>query len=282
MKEFTLSIALKTIGRHLIISIAIFFLTYLTLPNLNLIDEKHKLVKIVKIGSVPPLYAKNILSFKSISEILGSTAFKLMLKNEFKDSGGVSHFKVEKNPLGIVSIEFKDNNSDVILNTATFLMKELQQIDNSSIQNIFIELDNDISHLREMQQLFIDSSTDTKLTPEIIKRYADMQKIYDTEMEVEDKLKNISSINEIVKLNKDLVNEKLELKRLKVKTDKASRDMKVFKNQEFEPISFLYPVDQSELENYFPNTFLFFGISLTTALLYNLLLLNFKFRKSAQ
>jgi hypothetical protein len=58
--------------------------------------------------------------------------------------------------------------------------------------------------------------------------------------------------------------------------------MKVFKNQEFEPISFLYPVDQSELENYFPNTFLFFGISLTTALLYNLLLLNFKFRKSAQ
>ena len=282
MKEFTLSTALNTIGRHLIVSVAIFFVVFLTLPNLSLIDDKHKLVKIVKLGTAPPLYASEMLNYKTANEILGSTSFKLFLSNELKDTGGASHFKLELNELGIFSIELKDDSADVVLNTATAIMKELNRVDTVMILKIFEKLDKDIKHVRNIAQILTDSSDEYNLTPNLITKYAEMQKIYDIKMEVEDTLKNVSSITDLVRLTREVADQEISAKQIKAESEKTISDMQFFKAEKFKPISFLFPVNQSQLENYFPNTFLFFGISLSLALLYNLILLNFKFRKSAQ
>ena len=118
-----------------------------------------------------------------------------------------------------------------------------------------------------------------------IEKYASMQKIYDTAYDGGD-VRGSSGIDldKIVMLKREESAMKDTLEQQQFKINQEISDLESIKRVGFTKVSYLYPVASTDSTKYYPNSMIFFGISLLVAFFYNLFILNFlhiKYKKSA-
>jgi len=281
MNEFTLFNALNIIKRHLLVTIAIFFAAFWVLPNLNILENQYSAQKLIKPGSHHKSFLLPLLDYQNINGILSSTSFNNYL-NQATNGSGVASFKITENNIGNMFLIFKSHNKESIINTADSLMKKLQEFDNNSIQVKIEEINEILDVDREILRVLLESNNDYFLTEKDIEEWAKKQKEYDLAIQ------DVNEFNQKYKINLvSIMNYKSEetLRQVKLQKDilhqqKKIEDLEFILTEGFKPVSYLFPVTESDISKYFPNSLIFFGLSLIAAFLYNLILLLYKFRKS--
>ena len=286
MSVFTLAKALGIIGRHLVITLAIGFAVYFLLPSLNIVENRYTVSKVVNFGSnYNKAMQADLLNTKTIKERIASAAFRISVNKKLSESDGnlsAAQFKVSTNEDKITFLTAKSHDKDLIIKTLKAIMETLQVIDKEAIQKQIDEIDSIIDHDKRIMKILIDGDKNYSITNDDINEYVAWQKLYDESFNIDDNIKNSGDISSIVRLNFELQDKKNHVKRSVVNSEKKISDLELAKQNDFESISYLYPPLTNQLRKYFPNSFLYFGISFLFALLYNLFLLNYKFRESVK
>ena len=282
MKAFTLSSALNTVGKHLIISLGIFVIAYWSLPKLDLIDEKHQIKKIIDFGESPNGHPTRLLDFLKINEILGSNYINLFLAEKL-GADNVAKFTLVQGLVGDVYLTFQGRRN-TLAPTASVLIKKLQEYDQERIEIKYLIIDRQLKvDIQELEN-FKSSMADYVLTPDEVAYYAKLQKKYDKEYDGlgNDRLNSSAHIGSFIRLKNDDVDRSVNMKGAILSKENLIEETQFAKSQGFKTVDYLFPVADEEITKYYPNSILFFGISLILALFYNLILLTYQFRKSVK
>ena len=281
MNEFSLAKALNIIGKNLIISTVIFFVCYLTIPNLNLFDSKYKSYKTVVLGEYPNGHGLKLLNYKDISEIVASPNMAQYLRKKLENIG-FFEVSTEKSVQGNISLTTISSSPDSIISIQNTVMARLQEIDQKAINKKLLLINRILRDERQVLDLLNESIDSFGLTSNDIKYYSSLQKTYDDAYDSSDVIENNSDIESLIRLKESEINRQLELTRSIIAQKQKIELLDDLIINDFKTVSFLYPPVISESSKYFPNNVLFFGISLFLVLLYNLFLLNYKFKQSAK
>ena len=280
MNEFTLLTALNGIKRHFLITVALFLVTLFLLPSLNIIDNRYTMQKVVVVGTSPPgEYSLSFLEFNEMYAIIGSSNMADSLSNTL-GSDGVSQYAIEITYEENILLDFKGHEPDNLINTANLIMKRFQSFDEISIQKKIDTINIAISEKRKLLELVSFSGDYLSVSNADLELYASKQKIYNTALENdEDRVETNIDIDKIINIK---INEKRDENKIKLKEFHLNNDisnLELIKKIGFTPVSYLYPADLKDISKYYPNATIFFGISLLTALFYNLIMLNFLYIK---
>ena len=278
MKDFTIQDALNIVLKHSLISILIFFGTFFILPNLNLIESRYSLSKIILLGEYPANHPASLLGVRGISEVLASKNMKLFLGESIKDSTPAS-YKIERDELGVISIEFKGKDTNGIDLTAKYLMTKLQEYDQKAIQKKIKKIEKIIDIDEKIYLLMLNSKNDYSLSEGDIQEFSNLKKNYDDYISKEIIEENSVNVIDLLKLKAEDTGRNLFLERQLLEQRKKITDLKAVVTEDFKTARYLYPVSKKEISRYYPNSALFFGVSLIIVFLYNLVLLNYKYRK---
>jgi len=282
MKKFTLSSALNIIGMHFIISLIIFAIVFWTLPSLNLIDEKHKIQKIISLGEFPKGHSTRFLDFSAIDELLESSYMTIFLAEKLGDNN-LAKFTLEQSLIGNIFLTF-EGRRNTLIPTANTLMEKLQEYDKKEIEKKLEKIDRQLKIELEELEIFKNSMNNYSLTLEEIATYAKLQKIYDLEYDGSSRGRDYSSnaIGTFISLKNEDVNRRVNLKGAILTKENLINETQLIKSEGFKTVKYLFPVDDKEISKYYPSSILFFGISLIFVFLYNLILLNYHFQKSVK
>lgn len=280
MNEFTLFKALNILKSHLLVTIALFMVIYWTLPSQNFIDNKYTLTKIIKPGFHHRDFDIPLLNFKDINGIILSPSFYTYLSKETNGSG-VASFKIEENDAKNISITFKSDDKDIIINTANVLMKNLIEFDEAAIQITLEEINETLNVEREILKILLNSNTEYQFTDQDLEEWSKRQKDYDLTIDDMEEFNQKYKLNliSLMRFKADDTSREVELKKEILLQRKLINKLELIKNVDFKPVSYLYPVSKNDISKYYPNTLTYFGISLLVVFLYNLILLIYKFRQ---
>ena len=283
MNEFTLFKALNILKRHLLVTIALFLVTYWALPSLNILDNKYTVEKIIKSGRHPIEFNTPLLGFPDINGILISSSLQLYLQKTIVESG-VSSFSLTENDADNMVLTFKSTNPDSIVNTAKAVMQRLQEFDNVSIQRQFNVINEILDVDREILEILETSDDDYLFTDEDIEAWANQQKKYDLAIEdmVDFNQKYKLNLVSLMRFKTDDTFRQVELDTEILNQKKIIAKWEAMKKDDFTTVSYLFPVSEKEISIYFPNPMIFFGLSLLVAFFYNLILLSYKYRESVK
>ena len=279
MSEFTLLTALNGIKKHLLVTVVLFIVTYWLLPSLNIIDNRYSMQKTINLGTYEPPHHVTYLNFSEIHAIVSSTSTAVFLSNNL-ENGRVAQYKVSSNEENNIVLELQSKNSDTLIKTANLVMERLQEFDESRIQKKIIKIDKAIAKNLQILQIFSISDKEYIPTQEDIEQYASMQKIYDTAYEVDGSNEGSINFDEIVRLKREEVDNKIILAEKKMLLDNDILMLEEVKKTGFKTLSYLFPVSRMDISKYYPNDIIFFGISLLVAFFYNLIMLNFLYIKN--
>lgn len=282
MNEFTLFYALNIIKRHLLVTVAIFFVSFMVLPSLNILEITYSAQKIIKPGKHHKNFFTPLLDYSNINGVLISPSFSNYLSKNIQE--GVSSFKISENEAGNMFITFKSNNHDSIINTAIALMRGLQEFDNTSIQKKLNEIDKLLDMDRQVLEILEDSNNDYVFTDQDIEYWSKKQKDYDLVIQDTDDFDQKYKINlvDLMKFKIDDTTRQVKLNRDILYQKKKINDLELIRNEGFEAVSYLFPVTKNDISQSFPNSITFFGISLLIAFFYNFILLIYKYRESVK
>ena len=285
MNEFTLLTVLNSIKRHFLITVALFLVTFWLLPSLNILDNRYTMQKVINIGTAAPGYPVDFLNFEEMHAIAASANTGLFLNNTL-GNGRVAKINLQISNEGNIILVLKSHNVDNIVKTANLIMKRFEEFDELNIQKkIRAAIDKPISNKRKFLQIISSQSDHYMVSNADIEKYASMQKIYDTAYDGGDVRGGGSiDLDKIVMLKREesLIKDNLEKQQFKI--NQEILDLESIKRFGFKKVSYLYPVVSTDSTKYFPNSMIFFGISLLVAFFYNLFILNFlhiKYKKSA-
>ncbi len=285
MNEFTLLTVLNSIKRHFLITVALFVVTFWSLPSLNILDNRYTMQKVINIGTAAPGYPVDFLNFEEMHAIAASANTGLFLNNTL-GNGRVAKINLQISKEGNIILVLKSHNVDNIVKTANLIMKRFEEFDELNIQKkIRTVIDKPISDKRKFLQMISLQSDHYMVSNADIEQYASMQKIYDTAYDGGD-VRGGSSIDldKIVMLKREESSKKDSLEQQQFQINKEISDLELIKRVGFTKVSYLYPVVSTDSTKYYPNNMIFFGISLLVAFFYNLFILNFlyiKYKKSA-
>tara|TARA_B110000008_G_scaffold279831_1_gene328944 strand:- start:4755 stop:5591 length:837 start_codon:yes stop_codon:yes gene_type:complete len=275
MNEFTLSKALNIIYRHFLVTIAIFVVTYWSLPNLNLIQDKFKVQKTVHLGQYPKGHRIELLDYNKIYEIVQSPSMYLYLQ---KNSESVSKYYVDKSEFGNIFLTLEGQEADII-NTGNLIMLKLQEFDERVIEVEKSELKRRLELDRKALETLSKSENSYAITNNDIEDFAELQESFDKLYKPKNILQSSSNIAAVVNLKREDVNRQVNLT-LGIQNKKLDiQNLEVMLDEGFKSVSYLFPLSIDEVKKFYPSPILFFGISLFVAFLYNLVLLNYKFRE---
>jgi hypothetical protein len=276
MNKFTLSVGLNAIKKHFLASIALFTVTMLVLTNFNILDNRYALKKVISPGTSNSIdkYKADILEKDGIKTIIGSKSIKLFL-------GVTGNGKVSKYRVGIkdeksdfVTVTFKGDSVESVFNTANGLIEELQKIDRLEIKHSV----DFISRLLSSKYEEINNISLINKSPipsdDAIEFYASMQKKYD-KFYNGDNINNINNINidSIIALNQKDIQNQIKSIDLKLELNREIYMLEKIIKNDYKALSYLFPVARQDIEKYFPNPIVFFGISLLAVVFYNLIML---------
>jgi len=285
MNEFTLLTVLNSIKRHFLITVALFLVTFWSLPSLNILDNRYTMQKVIIIGTAAPGFSVDFLNFEEMHAIAASPNTGLFLNNTL-GNGRAAKINLQISKEGNLILVLKSHNVDNIVKTANLIMERFEGFDELNIQKkIRTAIDKPISDKRKFLQMISLQSDHYMVSNADIEQYASMQKIYDTAYDGGD-VRGSSSIDldKIVMLKREESSIKDSLEQQQFQINKEISDLELIKRDGFTKVSYLYPVVSTDSTKYYPNDMIFFGISLLVAFFYNLFILNFlyiKYKKSA-
>jgi len=280
MNEFTLSTALNSIRKHLLVTVALFSVVFWGLPSLNILDNQYIMKKTIHLGAYEPGHVVDLLNFKKIHAIVKSDNTSIFLNNALESE--VAQFSISENAEKNIILVLKSHSHDKLVNTANLIMKRLQEFDEAQIQNKIDELNNLLSDKRKVLEILVSSDDKYILSNADIEQYASMQKIYDTAYSGLKAGEASSDINGLMRLKRESINRKVNLEQTVITIKQEIEKLELIKEKGFKKVSYLYPVSADEAGKYFPNNMVFFAISLFAAFFYNLIMLNIKFNKSSR
>ncbi len=279
MENFTLSTALHCVKKQLPITILLSVATFYVLLNGSFIDNKYHMSKEVLTGFFPSTSEIKILSKSSIEALLSSRSFFLKVTNNLKGKK-VSSYKVDVyGSKDFISLNFKSNNKDIIFNTSKAVMNELKKIDDIEIQKEIKYIKKTIQAKEEFIQSIQLLNSSKEILNDDIRRYSEDQKVYY-------KFYKRDVVNNITGSVSDLARIKLERTSFEISNEERVNELseeidrlKFLSEFGFQKVSYLLPVSKESIEKYYPNRLVFIGFSVFLAILYNLIVLNFYFRK---
>ena len=282
MNEFTLFTVFNAVKKHFLVTIVLFGLTYWLVPDTNFIDKKYSMEKTIILGEGAKGYPSDVLNYQKIHAILSSANTRIYLGNDIPPP--VARFKVTKTEEKNIVLVLKHTNPDSIFNTAMIIMERLQEFDELEIQKQISLIYEDITEMRKSRQLILLSAENFEVNNSDIEEYISKQTKYDlafTPFDI-DRQTN-SDIFGLTRLKREDAQRRLntELKIMQIDKDIRTEEVKI--KEGFKKVSYLFPVSSQEINKYYPNDIIFFGISLLTAFFYNLIMLNFlyiKYKKS--
>jgi hypothetical protein len=277
MNEFSLLKALDYIRRNLLISIALFFVANWSLPNLNLIENQYKIIKIIKTGQYPDDLEIPLLQFVDINGILSSTAVSKYLQKTIQ-TDQIPSFKISENEVGNIFLTLKGNDPDTIIKTADALMQKLQDIDNIEIEKKLNVIQARLNVDYRILQMLEKSDNQYIFSDKDIQEWANLQKKYDLAMQDEDEFDQKYKINlvNIMRYKVDDNKRKIALDSEILLLDNEIKRKQALLNN-FSKVSYLFPLSRDEVSLFYPNAIVFFGLSLLVTLFYNLIMLNVVF-----
>ena len=282
MNEFTLFTVFNAVKKHFLVTIVLFGLTYWLVPGMNFIDNRYSMEKTIILGEGATGYLPDLLKYQNIHAILSSANLRRYLADDIPPP--VARFKVKRSEEENIVLVLKHTNPDSIFNTATLIMKKLQEFDELEIQKQISLIDKDIASIRKLRQILLLSDEKFEVNINDIEEYVSKQINFDSVYSpIGVERKNYGDIVGVTRLKREDANRRLdtELKIMKMDKDIMLLEGKI--NEGFKKVSYLFPLSPQELKKYYPNDILFFGISLLTAFFYNLIMLNFlyiKYKKS--
>jgi len=283
MDAFTLSTALKIIVRHFLVTVVLFTVALLSLPSLNILDNRYEVEKVIKPGSYPPGRGIDLLDHKEMSEIISSPYMGLFLK-ETLGSSGISSYKINVSIDGItagypyISLTLKGKDSNVIINTANTIMQRLKEFDRLEIQKDIILLNETLNKEREFLQIMLSSVDEFSLTKADIEQHLAIRKIYDAAYETD--VVNTSDFNSLRNFKIDDTVRNIDLKKQIINKVEQLETLERFIDEGYKEVSFLFPLSAQEITKYYPNNIIFVGYSLLVAFFYNLIILNILYIRS--
>ena len=280
MNEFTLLTVLNGIKRHFLITAALFLVTLFSLPSLNIIEKKYTMQKVINVGTSPPGFPVGFLRFNEMHAIIGSSNMAELLSSTLGDDG-VSQYRIDITAEENILLDLKSHEPDNLVNTANLIMKRFQEFDEISIQKkIHSSIDIPISEKRKLLELVSFSENYLSVSNADLELYASKQKIYNTALgNNEDRVESNIEIDKIINIKINETHDKKAIKLHKFKINNEISNLELIKKIGFIPVSYLYPAELKDISKYYPNDIIFFGISLLTALFYNLIMINFLYIK---
>ena len=284
MNEFTLLTALNSIKRHLLVTVVLFLATYWVLPSLNILENQYTMQKIINVGEFEPGHSTDLLTYEEIHAIVVSANTAAFLSDSLGDSG-VAQYSISRNKEGNIYLVFKSHSSDNITNTANFIMQRLKEFDEREIQIKIKELNSILDENRKVLQVIVSSDDEYIPSNADIEKFVSMQKKFDAASNISNiDRKNSSDIFGLTRLKREDTLRKVgdELKVIEIQKEMMELENIIEKG--FKKVSYLFPISPLEISKYYPNTMVFFGISLLVAFFYNLIMLNvvyLKYKKSA-
>lgn len=276
MNEFTLSEALNIIYRHLLVTIAIFMVTYWGLPNLNLIQDKFQVQKTIKLGQYAQGHRIELLDYNRIYEIVQSPSMDIFLQ---KNAENVSKYYVTKSEFGNIFLTLEGQKTDII-NTGNLIMSKLQEFDERVIEVEKSKIKRRLEVDRKALETLKKSQGSYALTNNDIEDFAKLQESFDKVYKPENFFQSSGDIADVVNLKREDVNRQVNLT-LGIQNKKLEiQNWEVTLEEGFKRVSYLFPLTIDEVKKFYPSPILFFGISLLAAFLYNLVLLNYKYRET--
>ena len=279
-KQFTLETALSHIYKNLLFTIAIFIAAYWIMPNQQFFDNRYKLSKTVSSGSFNTRFPAKLVNFKSMSALIESGLINQHLTDSIGDLGDLS-FKVETNEITNVSLIFTAKDKDVILRSAEEAMKKFQEFDEKEITRALNKARRAVDFSNKMLEVHTNNEAKFSITDTDMDEYVFLLKAFDKAYP--DKASSSSrdsKISGIIQVKDTEINRLILIEEKKVQAEDFIAELEVMIAQDFYPIKYLSPLSKNEISKYFPNTYFYFGLSFLLALLYNVILLNYKFRKS--
>ncbi len=272
-------ILIDLVIEQLPITILLSVATFYVLLNGSFIDHKYHMSKEVLTGFFPSTSEIKILSKSSIEALLSSRSFFLKVTNNLKGKK-VSSYKVDVyGSKDFISLNFKSNNKDIIFNTSKAVMNELKKIDDIEIQKEIKYIKKTIQAKEEFIQSIQLLNSSKEILNDDIRRYSEDQKVYD-------KFYKRDVVNNITGSVSDLARIKLERTSFEISNEERVNELseeidrlKFLSEFGFQKVSYLLPVSKESIEKYYPNRLVFIGFSVFLAILYNLIVLNFYFRK---
>ena len=282
MNEFTLFTVFNAVKKHFLVTIVLFGLTYWLVPGMNFIDKRYEMEKTIILGEGVKGYLADLLRYHKIHAILSSANIRRYLADDIPPP--VARFKVKRSDENNIVLVLKHTNSDSIFNTATLIMKKLQEFDELEIQKQISLIDKDIASIRKLRQILLLSDEEFEVNINDIEEYVSKQINFDSVYSpIAVERKNYGDIVGVTRLKRENASRRLDIELKIMKMDKDIMLLEEKINDGFKKISYLFPVSAQDLKKFYPNDIIFFGISLLTAFLYNLIMLNFlyiKYKKS--
>jgi hypothetical protein len=277
MNEFSLFTVFNAIKKHFLVTIVLFGLTYWLIPGMNVIENRYSMEKTIIEGQGAIGYPVNLLNYSNIHAIISSNNTRTFLGNKL--GGSVAKFQVSLNDAKNITLVLKGYEPNHLVNTASLIIERLQEFDELELQKQFSLIDKDISEFRKLRNAFLLSDEQYEVTISDIKEYVSMQKNFDaasTTLDV-DRINN-SDIFGLTRLKREdasrRLNDELEVIEIEQKIVRLEGLIEAGKK-----VSYIFPAELKDVSKYYPNATIFFGISLLTALFYNLIMLNFLYIK---
>jgi len=282
MNGFTLLNALNIVVRHLIVTIAIFYVTFMVVPNLNILEDRYQVEKTIKLGSYEPPHFVALLGKEEIHAIASSGSTRVFLNNTL-GKGGVAQYSVEFNEkTNNIVLVLKNGNPDNIINTADLVMSRLQEEDHNRIKGKVALMDKVIADKLDYEELISRSDFQAIPSSSEVEELANISRIFNKNFNSYSNSDMQVDLDDVVNLKRDqtIYESKQALDIMKNKQEIEL--LELVKKTGFKTVSFIYPIDRNQIKKYYPNTVVYFGISLLAALFYNLILLSFKYRRSVK
>lgn len=281
MNEFTLSMALSGVRKHLLITVLLFIATFFVLDNVVVFTEKFQIKKAIILGDSNDVYTADILDRDKLVLILNGAPLKDFVHKSLSSSE-VAEFKVSKDGIKDKSVMLILSGYSVesISDTFNTIMKKLQGLDEleigkkiSLIQERIDIKRNDIKNLMSLSQKTNSISNNE------MKEYVDMQKTYDLAYGNGNSEKASTNISDLLMVKQKESESKVFIYKRIREIELEIFTMKSIIKDGYKKVSYLFPESPIFATKYFPNAMVFFGISLMTVIFYNLIVINVLYRR---
>ena len=279
-ENFTLETALMIALRHLVFSVLIFISFYWILSTQNFIDNRYKISKTVIKGTHNVNYPVVMVDFKKMSGIIDSSSMSEHLLSTIEDIDDIDYGIIE-NEIENIIITVKGKEPSTIAKVAKEIMVKLQEFDNESIQRQYKKIDDRISLEKKVTNMSVNLFPQFTLSDDDISEFVALQKSYDRQYPNSDSSQSPDVIKTIEGLKMRSLDRAIALEKQVLNHEQLIKNFQDMKVLDFKSVNYLYPVTILDINKYFPNPYFYIICSFLIALLYNLIVLNYKFRKSS-
>ena len=290
MREFTLSVALNHIKSRLLITILVFAATFSIVSSGYVFEDKYSTSKIIipaNITAVEGSYVIDTITANRIILLLSNPGFKMNVSQNLEKDQSTANYKVSSHKIGVnsqtVTLDFKGGFDDIFY-TAKSVIHELRKFDSEVYDQLFEKVKKNIKTKEELLLLMKSNyeSFVKDITDDELREYADMQNTY--EAFYNKTLNSIEDSTQAIQLQdtyRRFINEKFSRKKSIFTLDSDIRKLKMDLESGFriKKVSYLFPVLRKNIEKYYPNVFVYIGVSLFMVFLYNLISLHYYFNK---